>query len=1344
DTDLPSVTASLDRLLEDLRGERLDTLAESSESLHRPPVRALLEIDLSDNSISDPGAVFLFRWLLRRRKEVRCRAIRLARNKLGDASMEWLAALICAQHSAIEEIHLSQNRITGSGAGQLLLSLALHPFEAYPWLDKRGLFAPAWVSLDQNNVQESAGLLGRLRLRAGLRAVCTDGPQRKSSFNEAPHVQLGSNFLSSVASRSKPSVLPLALEKVCQGGSWPPLPETEKPLPYLPRTTSKSSLSLMAPQTFRRELLVDEEEGAGLHLETVTEGLKICEIAEVPGQPGLRTDDIIVAVDGLPLWWSACEHDPKAKAPRQESGESEVKDAESDDDAPSARFRARFRRGARLDVFRQKAPEAAPAPMRQPILRAQVGSRRAARFCCPICWDSFDRWNDCLQHLRELGHEPEPPPDQRREEAAACLRRWMSTCMSAARGELPRPADVKVEAKRMPSVPEDKAETETLLLPAPIGFYGQRNRSVMESLAEEISRFGSEHGCAVWMLPDGLRAQCPQGPEAASKIASIAADLLEILHFYLPDVADNADDGAGFAPIPEGRDYAVEWADDWASWLEHMLQQQAEEARGAEVAEMAEAEVAGASLLRAEALPFVPQQAVDLAALRLLVLCGLPGSGKSTLAQRLGGNWVVVNQDCLGSRQACMKEARAALKRPNGRIVIDRCNVNVAQRAIWTQLAVQEFDLEPCQMGCVWLDVPDHECGRRVLRRFAHNTLPPREASLKVIRGFAKKWQAPSAEEGFAHLWRIASEVDAEVFWSEMSAAGQLLPDSRAKEPEKPVQVLGATPEFLAPPSREARAQREPSTEEGAMDAKPRPPGRFQLEEAAKTMASLAAPAPRPEGGKVFELRPAEEANCASPSSRTKEVVLEPAQLDSPGCGADFWRLPMGNDQELDAEGYSGAKSPEGDDAPAAPAASSAIAASAAASATASAAAASAAAASAAAAAAEATAAAVAGEVAHTEAAEEAEPTGGGIDFWRLPMCSGSTLEEPREIPAKRWSSMGLNYSQYQVRRMPSHALLLCLTLAVASGESEAVSASSSHWLRREQGAKAEQGASAAEGQAAKSKRYTQVSAAGALSSHELEAELARLEKPRQFGTLAELEAAAGDKLRMWQVPLTDATGQIESVETIWTQQGDTGPAGEAGTMGVQGPPGPPGPPGDDSTASIDMADSVGPEGPPGRAGSEGDIGKPGPQGDPGPVGPPGRQGEFSDEQKAEFVKVVRQLNKAVKHAAEMDMIENTVLNRRLQRLKQHFLKMQANLTMAEHILMEQTKQVEWKVNNFLKTDVKVNKTIAAAKKVKDTEMKILAEEEKVKDEIVEATANEASQAEQTVTDTMTSQSQGA
>ena len=59
--------------------------------------------DLSDNTISDAGAVWLFRWLMQRQREVRCRAIRLGNNQLTDASLEWLAALIRQQHSAIEE-----------------------------------------------------------------------------------------------------------------------------------------------------------------------------------------------------------------------------------------------------------------------------------------------------------------------------------------------------------------------------------------------------------------------------------------------------------------------------------------------------------------------------------------------------------------------------------------------------------------------------------------------------------------------------------------------------------------------------------------------------------------------------------------------------------------------------------------------------------------------------------------------------------------------------------------------------------------------------------------------------------------------------------------------------------------------------------------------------------------------------------------------------------------------------------------------------------------------------------------------------------------------------------------
>ena len=227
-----------------------------------------------------------------------------------------------------------------------------------------------------------------------------------------------------------------------------------------------------------------------------------------------------------------------------------------------------------------------------------------------------------------------------------------------------------------------------------------------------------------------------------------------------------------------------------------------------------------------------------------------------------------------------------------------------------------------------------------------------------------------------------------------------------------------------------------------------------------------------------------------------------------------------------------------------------------------------------------------------------------------------------------------------------------------------------------------------------------------------------------QFNSLEALKAAAGSKLRILQL------GDDDDVETVWTQQGTPGPPGDVGLIGLQGPAGPAGPAGDDTVAEdVQMEDATGPPGPPGPPGALGDVGLPGLQGDLGPAGPKGQTSEFSPEQRAEFAKVVRLLNQAVKHAAEMDMIENTVLIRRLQRLKSHFARIQGNLTTSERILMEQSKQVELKVKSFLKHDVKVNQTIAAAKKVNDTEKEILYQEEKMKNEILDATASEASQA---------------
>ena len=140
------------------------------------------------------------------------------------------------------------------------------------------------------------------------------------------------------------------------------------------------------------------------------------------------------------------------------------------------------------------------------------------------------------------------------------------------------------------------------------------------------------------------------------------------------------------------------------------------------------------------------------------------------------------------------------------------------------------------------------------------------------------------------------------------------------------------------------------------------------------------------------------------------------------------------------------------------------------------------------------------------------------------------------------------------------------------------------------------------------------------------------------FKSLSELQAAAGENVKSLQIPVVDATNEIEHVEAVWTQQGEQGPPGDVGLVGLRGPPGPVGPPGDDTVVeAIDLEDAVGPPGPPGRPGPDGDIGKPGPQGDVGPPGLPGKTGEFSEEQRMEFAKVVKQLNQAVKHAAEME-----------------------------------------------------------------------------------------------------------
>jgi len=214
---------------------------------------------------------------------------------------------------------------------------------------------------------------------------------------------------------------------------------------------------------------------------------------------------------------------------------------------------------------------------------------------------------------------------------------------------------------------------------------------------------------------------------------------------------------------------------------------------------------------------------------------------------------------------------------------------------------------------------------------------------------------------------------------------------------------------------------------------------------------------------------------------------------------------------------------------------------------------------------------------------------------------------------------------------------------------------------------------------------------------------LARLYRP---GSIAEEEEET-------------STDKIEAIQTVYTKPGLEGPPGDAGTVGRPGPPGLPGPPGDDSTQmTIDLAETIGEAGPPGLPGSPGNAGLPGPRGPRGPAGHKGGTTDFTDAQKTEFAEVVKNLNAAVKHSADMDIVENTVLNRRLKRLKDHFVSIQGNLSTAEQQLLQRTQEVEGLVKQFLKEDHKVNKTIEAAQKVKETEKLILKEQKELKDKV--------------------------
>ncbi len=141
---------------------------------------------------------------------------------------------------------------------------------------------------------------------------------------------------------------------------------------------------------------------------------------------------------------------------------------------------------------------------------------------------------------------------------------------------------------------------------------------------------------------------------------------------------------------------------------------------------------------------------------RVLLLVGLPGSGKSTLAEAIlaagGVRWARVSQDELGNRQLCEQRMEELLA-DRVHVIVDRCNHDARQRAVWLQIA-RRARTAPVEV--VHLDVPLDECVRRVLRRPSHPTLAAAamgpQAAASIVYGFSKDFVRPLVSEGFGRL----------------------------------------------------------------------------------------------------------------------------------------------------------------------------------------------------------------------------------------------------------------------------------------------------------------------------------------------------------------------------------------------------------------------------------------------------------------------------------------------------------------------------------------------------------------------------------------------------------------
>ena len=134
--------------------------------------------------------------------------------------------------------------------------------------------------------------------------------------------------------------------------------------------------------------------------------------------------------------------------------------------------------------------------------------------------------------------------------------------------------------------------------------------------------------------------------------------------------------------------------------------------------------------------------------MKMIVLCGKPGSGKSTFSKEKFPEYVRINQDELGNRDACLKLCNESLAAGKD-VIIDRVNHTPKQRSMWVQIG----RMYGATIQAIYLDADSDFCLKRISARKDHPTINPEKMSVdkmrSIIRGFANEFVVPELSEGF-------------------------------------------------------------------------------------------------------------------------------------------------------------------------------------------------------------------------------------------------------------------------------------------------------------------------------------------------------------------------------------------------------------------------------------------------------------------------------------------------------------------------------------------------------------------------------------------------------------------